>query len=112
MSEPSPRQNLSFRKWQGLSGRHYSLRREDAGTFSLAPEALYMLTSGEAVLWVGRARDLIEDATSRLRFRDALASEPEVYRLDGPEVEVGGESTAWDLRYGHAAAAPKLASTG
>lgn len=89
--------------WLGQSGRDYALVPESLSHFAMAEMALYVITKGAHVLWVGATEDLVADAMSRTRFRLALDCASHVFRLDAPQDRL---ATIWDLE--QAVPAPTL----
>jgi hypothetical protein len=86
--------------WRGRSGRCYTLLPERDENFILAEENLYLLAKGDDVSWVGTAGDLIDDHTSRQRFRRAVAEASAVFRMAGPRDLLTRMTIAWDLEAG------------
>jgi hypothetical protein len=82
--------------WRGRSGRFYALTPERMESFSLGA-GLHLLALGSNVLWVGSARDIIDDSASRARFRLALDCADRAYAVDGGEDDVSRLTTVWDL---------------
>ena len=97
--------------WRGHSGHNYSLSEESLENFYLEGDDLYVLASGENACWVGTANDIIENAVSRARFRNALKASSSVFRLNsGALDDLKRITTAWDLENGHIASQLKLAN--
>lgn len=86
--------------WVGRSGRRYHFTRESSEGFVLIEGDLYLLAEGQAVRWVGSARDLIEEQGSRARFRDAVARGAAVYRMPAPQDDLARLTAVWDLECG------------
>lgn len=80
--------------WEGRSGRHYLLASEHLGSFVMHESDLYLIAKGTHVLWVGSASDLVDDPTSRARFRLALDCATAAFRLDAPADRL---AAIWDL---------------
>jgi hypothetical protein len=83
--------------WMGCSGRAYAFVREPLDSFILTEGCLYLLAEGGNVLWVGAARDLVEEQSSRTRFRHAIERGAAVYRMRAPDDDLGRMTAIWDL---------------
>jgi hypothetical protein len=84
--------------WRGRSGRIYGLIAERLETFTLAPDALYMIARGPVPMWAGSAADVIDDQQSRARFRLALAAADRVFRVAEADPDPTARATMiWDL---------------
>jgi hypothetical protein len=99
MGNVSSLQNLPSRKlaWRGRSGRTYLATPMSVREFMLNNEQLHMVAEGQHVLWVGSARDVIEDAISRARLRLALGSADRAYLVGPAGDEAERLTTIWDL---------------
>jgi len=86
--------------WRGRSGRFYALSPERLDVFGLASEGLYLLALGGNVLWVGSARDVIDDAQSRSRFRLALETADRAFTVDAGDNDLERMTMVWDLEGG------------
>jgi hypothetical protein len=83
--------------WRGRSGRFYALTPERLDAFGLATDGLYLLALGGNVLWVGSARDVIDDAQSRSRFRLALDCADRAFAVDVSADDITRMTMVWDL---------------
>ncbi len=83
--------------WRGRSGRYYALSPERLDRFALSEGEIYLVALGNNVLWVGSARDVIDDHQSRSRFRLALDCADRVYRIDEDAEDGERMSMVWDL---------------
>ena len=83
--------------WRGRSGRFYALTPERLDAFGLATDGLYLLALGANVLWVGSARDVIDDAQSRSRFRLALDCADRAFAVDVGADDITRMTMVWDL---------------
>lgn len=83
--------------WRGRSGRFYALEPLPLERFALTGDHLYLLTTGERVLWVGTADEVIAEALTRARFRVALGAADAAFRMDAPLGEIERMTIAWDL---------------
>jgi hypothetical protein len=83
--------------WRGRSGRFYALVAAALDDFNLDGSDLYVITRNDRVQWVGSAVDLVEDPSSRARFRHALAQADSVFHLPAPTGPVDRLSLIWDL---------------
>lgn len=98
--------------WRGHSGRLYPLVAESCAKFSVAGEALHLVTAGGRALWVGTEADLITDSASRARFRSALRRCEGAYRYEVAEDAATRMITAIDLENGTLYAPDTVAQTG
>jgi hypothetical protein len=89
----SPRQA----NWRGRSGRFYALTPERLDSFVLDSASLYLLARGGVPMWVGSARDVIDDAQSRSRFRLALEAADRAFLVETEQDELERATTVWDL---------------
>ena len=83
--------------WRGASGRLYALTPDQIDAFALSGTDLYVVAEGPSVSWVGSAGDLIGDATSRARFRQAMQHADAVFHTIAPTGDVERMTLAWDL---------------
>lgn len=83
--------------WRGRSGRFYALTPERLDAFGLATDGLYLLALGTSVMWVGSARDVIDDAQSRARFRLALDCADRAFAVDTDADDLSRATIVWDL---------------
>ena len=90
--------------WRGRSGRLYALLPLRLADFVLFPDRLYVVALGAHVLWVGGAEDLVQDASSRARFRLALDCADRAYAVETVADEVERLTVVWDLEGGKPAA--------
>jgi len=92
-------QELPVRKasWRGRSGRVYPLTPLSLREFSLADSQLHLVTLGPQVLWAGSARDIVQDAQSRARFRLALDCADRAYLAGECPDEIDRLTMIWDL---------------
>lgn len=90
--------------WIGASGQRYVFTAEPLESFVLTDGYLYLLAEGAKVLWVGAARNLVDEQASRARFRDAIARGAAVYRMREPKDDLACMTTIWDLETGRDAA--------
>ena len=86
--------------WRGRSGRCYTLVPEREENFVLASGDLYLIAHDDDVRWVGTAGDLIDDHTSRQRFRSAVAGASAIFRMPSPRDDLTRMTIAWDLEAG------------
>ncbi|HEY4199026.1 MAG TPA: hypothetical protein VGM83_00550 [Devosiaceae bacterium] len=84
-------------RWRGKSGRAYPLTSEKFDDFALHSGELYVVANGDMVLWVGSDADIINDQSSRARFRLAIDCADRVFSLDAPSDEVARMTLVWDL---------------
>lgn len=97
--------------WRGRSGHSYAMVEERMDSFSLTDNALFVLVADNIPCWVGTATDVIEDSSSRARFRAALKACSSVFKLDVSLLDdVKRVATAWDVENGHVAGNLKLVS--
>jgi len=101
---------INFVKWQGRSGRFYSLVQESLDDFILMEHDLYVIAKGDKPHWIGTAGDLIFDQKSRAKFREAVKIGSSVLRLRGDECEIKSRQTAWDIAGGHLDKNEKISS--
>lgn len=92
-SEAAPRPT----SWRGPSGRAYPVQPERLDTFVLEDDAAHLLALGPHMLWAGTARDLIDSADSRARFRLAMTCADRVYRIAMPVADGDQMMLLWDL---------------
>ena len=59
-------------QWKAASGKLVATRMERVEQFDLRDNRIYILSEAGHALWAGTVTELIEDHTSRTRFRDAL----------------------------------------
>jgi hypothetical protein len=83
--------------WRGRSGRAYAFRAERMETFALDDDSLHLLAIGPHMLWAGTARDLVDSAESRARFRLAMSCADRVYRVEMPFSDGDQMLLLWDL---------------
>lgn len=83
--------------WRGRSGRFYALMAERMDAFALTTNGLHLLALGTQVMWVGSARDVIDDPQSRARFRLALDCADRAYAVSAGEDELSRMTVVWDL---------------
>lgn len=86
--------------WRGESGRAYDAVPESLEAFRFDDSSIYILVNHNAPGWVGSARDLIEDQSSRARFKLAMRSASDVLRLNGPSDDVERMVLKFDLEGG------------
>jgi len=86
--------------WLGGSGSRYSSTQLMVDDFVLDDGSIYILLKGESALWVGTARDLIYDQTSRSRFRSAIGKASIVLQLPAPGNELNRMWLIADLQTG------------
>ena len=89
--------------WQGRSGRCYALFQEHLENFVLRGTDLYVIAEGDSPRWIGTAGDLIEDQSSRARFRAAVKVASSVLRLSDMSNDVERMAATWDIEGGHLA---------
>lgn len=89
--------------WRGRSGRTYDMVSERLDDFVLKDHDLYLIAEGGRACWIGTAGDLIEDQSSRARFRAAVKTASAVLRLPHLPDAVERMATAWDMEGGHLA---------
>jgi hypothetical protein len=87
--------------WQGTSGQYYDVVAVALEEFILNETSLYMLVSNNRALWVGSARDLIEDSTSRELFRKTIAIASIAYEMCDAKEENQRILMAADILGGH-----------
>lgn len=99
MASWSKVQELPVRKasWRGRSGQIYSLTPLSIREFSLSDQQLHLVTLGTQVLWAGSARDVVQDAQSRARFRLALDCADRAYLAGDCTDEIDRLTMIWDL---------------
>jgi hypothetical protein len=83
--------------WRGRSGRFYALNAEPLADFVLSQRGLHLLALGTQVMWVGSARDVIDDAQSRARFRLALDCADRAFAVEAGEDDLSRMTVVWDL---------------
>ena len=83
--------------WRGASGRLYALTPDAIDAFALSGSDLYVVAEGASVVWVGSSGDLINDAASRARFRQAMRHADAVFHMAGAVGDVERMTLAWDL---------------
>ncbi len=92
--------------WLGGAGSRYLSTQLMVDDFVLADGSIYILLKCESALWVGTARDLIDDQVSRSRFRSAIAHASDVLQLPAPDNELERMWLIADLQAGHLAQRP------
>jgi hypothetical protein len=95
-------------KWRGRSGRYYALFQEHLDNFVLESGDLYVIAEGDRPRWIGTAGDLIEDQTSRARFRAAVKVASTVLRLTDVGNDLERMTAVWDIEGGHLAGSPAM----
>ena len=98
--------------WMGQSGRLYRLYPESLPGFQLRDGDVHVLVCGEDALWAGTASDVVADPQSRAHFRDAMAAEISVYRLEPTPDAEARAMIVWDIQHGHPSAPLKLVDAG
>lgn len=83
--------------WRGRSGRYYALAPRRIEDFVFAGEELYLVALGNHVMWAGSARNVVEDAVSRARFRLAMECGDRVFHVESGVDEVERMTIVWDL---------------
>ena len=83
--------------WRGRSGRFYALSQERLEDFAFKSNELYLIALGNHVLWAGSSRDVIDDSSSRARFRLALDCPDRVFHVEAGDNEVERMTIVWDL---------------
>ncbi len=89
--------------WQGSSEQFHPIDEVPVDDFILNETKLYMLVSKDRAIWIGTARDLIEDSASRSLFRHSTKFASAAYQLDIPKDEAKRISLVADLMSGHPA---------
>lgn len=89
--------------WCGRSGQFYAMWPEQLESFVLKGQNLYLLVSGNEVLWLGTGDDIVSDTSSRACFRTALKMATSAYRLPAPGDEITAMRTRWDIEGGQLA---------
>lgn len=92
--------NIAPVSWRGGSGRAYDATPESLEAFRFDATSIYILVNRNAPGWVGSARDLIEDQSSRARFKLAMRTASDVLRLSGPSDDVERMVLKFDLEGG------------
>ena len=95
-----PDMGNSQTNWRGGSGKIYSLTEVSVDDFILEETHLYMLVSQETALWIGTARDLIEDSASRIQFRQNSKFATKAYAIPLPPIEEDKIQMVGDLTSG------------
>ncbi len=89
--------------WQGGSGSTYAVKPVSVEHFVLGDFHIYLLVNAGRAIWVGTARDLIDDQISRSQFRRAISKATSAYELDMPRDEHQRLFLLTDLETGHPA---------
>lgn len=89
--------------WQGSSEQFHLIDEVPVDDFILNETKLYMLVSKDRAIWIGTARDLIEDSASRSLFRHSTKFASAAYELEIPSDEAKRISLIADLMSGHQA---------
>lgn len=92
--------------WLGGSDTRYPGTRLALDHFVLADNSIYLLAGRERALWVGGARELIDDAVSRSRFRSAILMASIALQLPAPRNDLERMWLIADLETGHLAQRP------
>lgn len=83
--------------WRGRSGRFYALTAERLDDFALRNDELYLITLGRHVLWAGSSSDVVNDPSSRARFRLALDCADRVFHVQSSGDDIERMTIVWDL---------------
>ncbi len=83
--------------WHGRSGDVYALEVIPLDLLELDMEHLVVLAEDGLVVWVGSARDVIENHLSRERLRLAMRRGAKAFRTEAPADELARLTLAWDL---------------
>jgi len=89
--------------WLGGSNSCYQGTRLHVDRFVLDDESIYLLVECERALWVGDARDLIDDMASRSRFRSAIVKASIAVQLPAPRNDLQRMWLIADLQTGRLA---------
>ncbi len=87
--------------WHGGSGNYYHINQVELDDFILDEANIYILVYNSRTVWVGSARDLIEDSISRAQFRQALKVASAAFETPAPRFENHRISLISDLLSGH-----------
>lgn len=86
------------------------LFHEKLENFVLTGKNLYVIIVEGEARWIGTAGDIIDDQSSRARFRAALKVASTVLRLAEKTNDVQCMKIKWDLEGGQLVDTPELAS--
>ncbi|HHG89679.1 MAG TPA: hypothetical protein ENJ90_04250 [Devosia sp.] len=98
---PNPLTASDTQAWQGASGNIYALRVVSVERFVLGDFHAYLLANAGQAIWVGTARDVIDDQISRSQFRRAISKATSAFELDMPRDEHQRLLLLADLETGH-----------
>ena len=101
---------VGIANWRGRSGQFYALTPQSLDSFVLEGQDLYLLISGNEVLWLGTGDDIVKDTSSRACFRTAVKMATAVFRLPNPGDDITAMRTRWDIEGGQLAGALALVS--
>ncbi len=87
--------------WQGGSGNTYLVKPVSVEHFILSDSHIYLLVNAGRAIWVGTARNLIDDQISRSRFRRAIAKATSAFEFAMPCDEHQRLLLLADLETGH-----------
>ncbi len=87
--------------WHGGTGKDYPVDEMDLESFTLDDASIYLLAADNRAVWIGGARDLIEDNNSRSQFRQAIKLATAAYKMPCPPREYQRTGLISDLLSGH-----------
>ncbi|MCB1517329.1 MAG: hypothetical protein KDJ19_06915 [Hyphomicrobiaceae bacterium] len=87
-------------QWKAASGKLVATRMERVEQFDLRDNRIYILSEAGHALWAGTVTELIEDHTSRTRFRDALRRASDVHSVSSPQDPTECMCLIYDLEAG------------
>jgi len=87
--------------WQGGTGKFYPIDDIELEDFTLSDTSVYLLVMNNRAIWIGGARDLIEDSVSRSQFRQAIKLATTAYKIPCPRHDYQRVSLISDLLAGH-----------
>ena len=100
---PTATSNVDTMVWQGGSGHAYATKQVAVEHFVLSDYHIYLLVNAGRAIWVGTARDLIDDQISRSQFRRAISKATSAFEIDLPRDEHQRLFLLGDLETGHPA---------
>jgi len=89
--------------WQGGSGKFYTVNEVELRDFTLNEDSIYLLVSQKRAVWIGTARDLIEDSACRTQFRQSLETASRAFEIISPRHQNQRFELIADLLAGHLA---------
>jgi len=93
----------SANNWLGGSGKIYAASEIEVKDFILNDSSIYVLVSQKRAIWIGTARDLIEDSASRSQFRQSIKLASSAFEIHSPRHQNQRFGLIADLLAGHLA---------